>query len=155
MKKHHEIFNEIRKFLRNNYGDLLEEHEEGGHLVIKDSGIWIESDEMELTVGYNLIHQHFNLEYENLEMAIERFFELLTRRKKITKCFKGKFSYSHKIELEKQNGEFENLGTVSTWFYPFWKKTTREIQIVEGLIPFAELKSEYNRIKTMHNNLYI
>ena len=147
MKKHQLIFEKIKKLFSDQFGKDLNEYEDGSHLTIGETGIWISSDDRELTVGYGLVHQHFDPEYDDIQIAIDRIFNLLTKRKRITKYYKGNFSYKNKIDLILNESEFENLGTAMTWLFPFWKKTKKEVQIEEGLIDSSTIEDDLKKIK--------
>ena len=147
MKKHQIIFEKIKKFLSEQFGQDLNEYEDGSHLTIGETGIWISSDDRELTIGYGMVHQHFDPEYDDIQIAIDRFFNLLTKRKRITKYYKGNFSYKNKIDLVINDSDFENLGTAMTWLFPYWKKTKEEVQYEESLIDFSKIEKELVEIK--------
>ena len=147
MKKHQIIFEKIKKFLSEQFGQNLNEYEDGSHLTIGETGIWISSDDRELTIGYGMVHQHFDPEYDDIQTAIDRFFNLLTKRKRITKYYKGNFSYKNKIDLVINDSDFENLGTAMTWLFPYWKKTKEEVQYEESLIDFSKIEKELEEIK--------
>ncbi len=147
MKKHQAIYFKIKELLKNHFGSDLKEYEEGDHLTIGESGIWISCEERELTVGYGLVHQHFDPEYDDVQIAIDRFFNLLTKRKRITKYYKGNFAYKNETDLILSDSEFENLGTAMTWLYPYWKKTKKEIQFEENLIDSDSIEKELKEIK--------
>lgn len=147
MKRHQAIYSKIKELLKNHFGSDLKEYEEGGHLTIGETGIWISSDDRELTVGYGLVHQHFDPEFDDIQIAIDRFFNLLTKRKRITKYYKGNFAYKNETDLILSDSEFENLGTAMTWLYPYWKKTEKEIQFEESLIDSDSIEKELKEIK--------
>ena len=147
MKKHQIIFEKIKKFLSEQFRQDLNEYEDGSHLTIGETGIWISSDDRELTIGYGMVHQHFDPEYDDIQIAIDRFFNLLTKRKRITKYYKGDFSYKNKIDLVINDSDFENLGTAMTWLFPYWKKTKEEVQYEESLIDFSKIEKELEEIK--------
>ena len=152
MKKHQIIFNKIKELLKNRFSGELEEHDDGMYLSIGDSGIWISSDDQELTVGYGLVHQHYDPEYDSLEQAVEHFFNLLTCRVRRTDFYKGEFAYRHKIELELSNGNHDSLGSAMTWLFPYWKRTTKQVTFQDKLLNIDEIQSEtYHNQETMHN----
>jgi ribosomal protein S15P/S13E len=145
MKKHQAIHSKIKELLKNHFGSDLKE--DGKHLTIGETGIWISCDDRELTVGYGLVHQHFDPEYDDIQNAIDRFFNLLTKRKRITRYYKGNFSYKNKTELILNDSEFENLGTAMTWLFPYWKRMKKEVQYEENLIDPLTIEKEVNEIK--------
>jgi len=147
MENHQVIYFKIKEFLKKHFASDLIEYEDGSHLTIGETGIWISFNEREISVGYGLVHQNFDPKYDDIQIAIDRFFNLLTKRKRITKYFKGNFSYKNEIELILNDSEFENLGIAMTWLFPYWKKTRKEIQYKENLIDFALIEKEVNEIK--------
>lgn len=118
------IFEQIKTFLLKYFENVLKEYDDGTHIVIGDSGIWISLDQNELTVGYGMNHQHFNSEYE-IQQAVDLFFNLLTRKKRITQFFKGKYAFKNRVEVEVNAGVYMVLGRSSSWLYPFWKKNAK------------------------------
>jgi hypothetical protein len=50
MKKHQAIHSKIKELLKNHFGSDLKEYEDGKHLTIGETGIWISCDDRELTV---------------------------------------------------------------------------------------------------------
>jgi len=147
MKQHQIIFERIKAILKKNFGKELSELEEGKNLSIGKSGIWISSDNSELTIGYGINHKHFNPEYDDMNEAIETFFNLLTKKKRITKYYKGTFQFKNKIEVESENNEFHELGISLNWFFPFWKKTKEEVLIENGIIEYSLLEKEFLNLK--------
>ena len=125
------------------------EHDHGNYIVIEDSGIWLSVDEDELTVGYELVHHHYNPAFEDITEAVDRLFHLLTCRVKTTYFFKGDFSYKHRVELELPNGTFEHLGAAMTWLIPFWKKTKKEVSFSKNLLERSTIEADIKRIKDM------
>ena len=147
MKKHQVIYSKIKELLMKHFESDLKEYEDGSHLTIGETGIWISSDDRELKVGYGLVHQHFDPEYDDIQIAIDRFSNLLTKRKRITKYYKGNFSYKNETELILHDSEFENLGTAMTWLFPYWKKTKKKVQYEESLIDSSAIEKEIKEIK--------
>ena len=147
MKKHQVIFDKIKEFLTSQFGDRITEFEDGTHLTIGDSGIWISSDDRELTVGYGMIHTHYDAEYDDLNQAVEQFFNLLTKRKRITEFLKGKFVYKLKAEIELNEANYEEIGTSMTWLFPYWKRTVERVAFDEKLIAHSEIEGKIDEIK--------
>ncbi len=147
MKKHQLIFDKIKKLLSEKFGTDLDEYEEGTHLSIGDSGIWISVDDSELTVGYGMNHRHYHYEYNDINEAVDDFFNLLTRKKRITEFYKGKYAYKSKAEIENGIGEFKELSTSLTWLFPYWKRTRTKVKIEQNLIDYARIKKEILEIK--------
>ena len=147
MKKHQIIFEKIKKLLSEQFGQELNEYEEGTHLTIGDTGIWISVDDFELTVGYGMNHRHYHYEYDDINEAVSEFFNLLTRKKRITEFYKGKFAYKNKVEIENSDGEFNELSTSLTWLFPYWKKTRTKTEIEPSLIDYSKVENEILEIK--------
>lgn len=147
MKKHQHIFDKIKKLLTTQFGTDLDEYEEGTHLTIGDSGIWISVDDSELTVGYGMNHRHYHSEYDDINEAVNEFFNLLTGKKRITEFYKGKNTYKVKAEIETAIGEFKELSTSLTWLFPYWKKTRTKTKIEPSLIDYAKIEKEILEIK--------
>jgi len=147
MKKHQVVYTKIKELLKKHLESDLNESEDGAHLTIGETGIWISSDDRELTVGYGLVHKHFDPENDNIQEAIDRFFDLLTKRKRITNYFKGNFPYKNKTELILNDSEFENLGTAMTWLYPYWRRTKKEVKFEESLVDRSIIEREIEELK--------
>jgi len=149
MKNHQIIFIKIKKLLSKQFGEDVNIYEDESHLSIGDSGIWISMDEDELTIGYGVNHRHYHYEYDEIIGAVDELFNLLTREKRITKYYKGKYQYKIKAEIQDSNGEFKELSTSMTWLYPYWKKTGKKIEVIGSLIDYNEIKKEIAEIKIL------
>ncbi len=147
MKKHQLIFEKIKTFLSEQFGEALNEYEEGTHLTIGETGIWISVDDSELTIGYGMNHKHYQPEYDEITEFVNEFSNLLTRQKGITVFYKGEFAYKNKVEIENSEGEFKELGTSLTWLFPYWKKTRVKIRIEPSLIDSSKVEREIVEIK--------
>jgi hypothetical protein len=143
---HHEIFDKIKTMLKEYFKENLKEFEEGKYLTISDSGIWISVDDTELTIGYGLASRHYNTEYDDISTGIDSFYNLLTKRKKITRFFKGGFCYKTKIEVELRKDCYDYFGTLMTWLFPFWKTTTTEIKFEDKFINSLEFENSITAI---------
>lgn len=148
MKKHQELYTKFKVLLINYFGSNIKEYDEGKYVTISDSGIWISCDEKEMKIGYGYVCQYFSSSYDDIQKAIDLFFNLLTKRKRITKYYKGRFCYKHKTEIILINSKFENFGAVITWFFPYWKKTQIEIKYEENLVVDSIIA-----IETIKNNM--
>ena len=147
MKKHHVLFTKIKDLLKSNFGADLKEYDEGTHLTINDSGIWIDCDDSQLTIGYGLAHTHYNPDYDNIHNAVENFFDLLTKRKRITIYYKGSFQFKNITEFVISDSEYEHVGTSKTWLYPYWKKTHTKVKLIEPLLDSSKILNEIEEIK--------
>ncbi len=151
MEKHEKIYERIKELLIQLFPKELNEIEDENHISIGETGIWISSDSRELTVGYGLVHIHYDPKYDDLSKVIDVFFNLLTCKKQITKFYKGNFSYKYQVDLLLADNEIFNLGTSMTWLFPYWKKTTRKVQVEDEIIELDKIKNDINEIKTLHN----
>ncbi|MTI29321.1 hypothetical protein [Xanthovirga aplysinae] len=154
MKKHQVIFEKVKILLEKVLGEKLnihvEEYDDGykeTHLTINDTAIWISCDDKELTVGYGLTHTHYDPQYDNIQMGIDRFFNLITKRKRITNFYKGNFSYKNKTEIVIDDSTYEDIGIAMTWLFPYWKKTKKEVIYEESLIDQSKIEVEIKEIK--------
>jgi hypothetical protein len=133
--------------LKEYFKEDLKEFEEGTHLTIADSGVWISVNDSELSLGCGLICNYYNPDYDDINIGIERFFNLLTKRLRITNFYKGDFSYKHIVDIELKENQYEALGTAMTWLYPFWKTTTTKIRFEEKLINSLDFENRTQEIK--------
>ena len=147
MKKHQLIFDKIKGLLYEQFGEDLNEYEEGTNLSIGNSGIWISVDTQELTIGYGTNHRHYHSEFHDINEALDDFFNLLTRKKRITEYYKGKYAYKIRTEIENASGIFKELSTSLTWLFPYWKKTRTTVEIKQNLINYAEIEKQIVEIK--------
>ena len=147
------VFDKIHKLVEKYFGEKLDiqidesENYREIHLSIKDSEIWISCDDRELTIGSGFNHSHYNVEYDDINMGINELFNLLTKRKKHTKYFKGNSCYKVKTEIETKDSNFSLLSTSSTWNFAFWKPTTVKVIYDEKQIEEAVIKTEMDEIK--------
>ncbi|WP_299765362.1 hypothetical protein [uncultured Dokdonia sp.] len=113
--------------LKEEFQEGIKEYEEGNHLTLVGTGFWISSDVRELTIGLEFNHKHYNFEYDSMEDAIDTFFYILTKRKKITNYSKGLRIFKTKVEIEIKDEKPIDFGTTFTLPLQFWKKTKTEI----------------------------
>lgn len=146
MVHHQKIFKEISDLLSKHVAVKLDEVDHGTQLTIDETEIWLDCDPHELTIGYGLVHHHYNPNHNDLKKAIEQLINVLTRRKRITTYHKGNRIFKRKTEIEVQNGKFEHFGTAMTWAFPFWRRTTKTIQFHEPLIDFIKIENEIQAI---------
>ena len=113
MKNHQILFEKIKILLENHFGDKvnldIDDYKDGyieSHLTIKDTDIWISSDEYEFTIGSGFNHRHYNPEFDSLKECTDELFNLLTKRKKITEYYKGKSCFKIKIWILLLNAAF-------------------------------------------------
>jgi hypothetical protein len=146
MTDHQRIFLKIKDLLSNHVTLKTEVLDYGTHLEIDEGEIWIQSDPNELTIGYGFSHIHYNPTHDNLRKGIERLFNLLTKRKRVTSYFKGDKIFKERTEIELQEGKFEHFGTTMKWLFPFWRRTTKEMSFQPPLIEFHKVENELKEI---------
>jgi hypothetical protein len=148
MKKQQLIFEKLKTFLQEQFGEELIEHDDGTHLTIGKSEIWIAVNQLDLIIGHGPNHSHFNPEWEDISKAVTLFFDILTKRIRIIKYYKGTFVFKVKTDVEIEHGNFEHISTSLTWLFPFWKKTKEEIRFIAPIIDRVEIEKEIETIKT-------
>ena len=155
MKNHQIIFEKTYSLLQKCFGDKLNIHVDNyadgytdTHLSVSEYDIWISCDDKEITLGHGANHKHLNPEYDDIYKGISEFFDLLTKRKRITKLYKGSTCFSIKTEIEIDTGKYKTLGTSTFLFYPFWKKTTKQVEVEERIIELKEFEKQIEEIKS-------
>jgi hypothetical protein len=147
MKRHEEIFLKTKELLKQQMGLEIIEYDDGNCFAVGESNIWMGVMEDNIMVGYGAMHNHYYPEDDNLEDAVESFFNLLTKPKQVTLYFKGEFEYKQKAELVIGELEHKSLGSAMTWLFPFWKKTKKKI-IMEGpIIDGVKIEKEIEEIR--------
>ena len=142
MVDHEQIFIGIKDILSRHTTVKIDEVDYGTHLTIEQTGIWMECDRQELTIGYGLAHVHYDPKYDDLRLALDRLFNLLTRRKRITLYSKRDQVYKEKTELHLGDDRFEPLGVAMTWMFPFWQRTTTTVRFEEPLIEYSKIEND-------------
>ncbi|WP_074405976.1 hypothetical protein [Aquimarina megaterium] len=155
MKPNQYLFEKFSNLLNEEFSQSINEYEDGNHLTIEDTGFWISIDDKELTIGFGLNHTHYNFDYNSMEDAIDTFFLLLTKRKKITDYSKGLKIFKTKVEIEVGNEKLIDLGTTSTFSLQFWKKTESKISYSNELLKTEKVtelwKELINYAQQWHN----
>ena len=146
MKPNQYLFEKFSSLLNKEFSQSINEYEDGNHLTIEDTGFWISLDDKELTIGFGLNHTHYNFDYDSMEDAIDTFFLLLTKRKKITDYSKGLRIFKTKVEIEVDNEELINLGTTSTFPLKFWKKTESKISYSNELLNTEKVMAQWKEL---------
>lgn len=154
MKKHEVLFFKIKDLLKANFGSDLKEFDDGTHLTVSDSGVWISCDDSELTIGHGFTHNHYNPAFDNLSEAVENFFDLLTKRKRITSYYKGSFQYKNTTEFALSDSAYKHIGTSMTWVFPYWKKTKKKVKFIAPLIDSSTIWNEMEEIKNYAQQSY-
>jgi hypothetical protein len=134
MKPNQYLFEKFSNLLKEEFHQVVKEYDDGNHLTVGDTGLWISLGEKELTIGFGLNHTHYDFDYDSKEDAIDTFFLLLTKRKKITNYSKGSRNYRTKVEIEIDNEEMVDLGTTATFPLQFWKRTESKISFENELL---------------------
>lgn len=143
MVDHQQIFNEIKDILSKHVQIKVDELDYGTHLAIERTGIWMECETHKLTIGYGLAHRHYEPKHDDLRLALDRLFNLLTRRKRITVYSKGSKIFKERTELQLNEDIFEELGVVMTWVFPFWLRSTTRVTFEEPLIESNRIENEF------------
>ncbi|MCC6700760.1 MAG: hypothetical protein IT221_04505 [Fluviicola sp.] len=147
MKAHQIVYENIKTILKDYFGDEIKEYEAGEHMTIGNTGVWLSSDEYELTIGHGINHRHYHCEINNMNDAIDEFINILTRRKRITNTYKGKYLYKSETEIENQNGDFIVLSSSLSWYFPFWKKTKIETHNIGRIIDSQDIIRQIEELK--------
>lgn len=143
---HQEIFVKIKDLLSKHATIKVDELDYGSHLTIDQTGIWLETDAKELTIGYGLAHTHYDPKRDNLKQAVEKLFNLLTKRKKITLYLKGDKVFRERTEIELGDNKYQHIGTAINWIFPFWKSTTKQVTFENSLMKPSDIENEINEI---------
>lgn len=150
MEKHEIIFEKIKILLQKYCTEKVQistdEYNET-HIIINGSEIWLSCEENYLTIGYGMGHRHYDSETDNLYKVIEEFFNLLTKRIRITEYYKGNHCYKIQTEIEQTDSFFEERSTSINFFVPFWKKTTKKVSFKEKVIEKILIEREINEIR--------
>nr|WP_042289982.1 hypothetical protein [Nonlabens ulvanivorans] len=140
------LFEKFSNLLNEEFSQTINEYDEGRHLTIGDTGFWISLDDKELIIGFGLNHTHYNFDYDSMEDAIDTFFLLLTKRKKITDYSKGLKIFKTKVEIEVDNEELINLGTTATFPLQFWKRSESKISYVNEFLKTEKITEQWKEL---------
>ena len=146
MKPNQYLFETFSNLLKEEFYQAINEYDEGNHLTIGDTGFWISMDDKELTIGFGLNHIHYNFDFDSMENAIDTFFLLLTKKKKITNYSKGLRIFKTKVEIEVDNEELINLGTTTTFPLQFWKRTESKISYAKELLNTEKVTEQWKEL---------
>ena len=149
MWDYQKTFEKIKEILETHLKGQVNEFENGTHLTISGSEIWISTESGEFTIGYGLPHTHYDPEYDSLNNALDDFINLLTKRKRVTLFLKGNMIYKVKTEIEIDNQKFREFGTSMTWFFPFWRKTTKIVIFENPVIEYSKIEKEIKDLKVL------
>ncbi|MCH2194916.1 hypothetical protein [Kordia sp.] len=142
MKPQQLIFEKIEQFLKEGFEELLVFYDNGKHISVEETGLWIAVDESELTIGFEENYRQFNPEWEDISNAVTMFINILTKQKRITQYRKGSFIFKTKLEVEDENENFKYTSTSMTWLFPYWRKTTQKISFIEPIIQYKKVAKE-------------
>jgi hypothetical protein len=151
MADHQEVFKKIKDFLSRHATIKVDDLDYGTHLTIDKTEVWMESDPAELTIGYGLGHRHYNPKHDDLRPALDKLFNLLTKRRRITLYSKRDKVFKEKIEIQLSEDKYEELGTQFKGMFPFWQKTTERIRFEEPLIEYSKVEKEITEIYGLLN----
>ena len=143
MKPNQYLFEKFSSLLKDEFHQAVKEYDNGNHITIGETGLWISLDKKELTIGLGLNHIHYDFDYDSMEDAIDTFFLLLTKRKKITDYSKGSRNFKTKVEIELNNKETLDLGTTATFPLQFWKRTESKIFYQNELLNTEKVTKEW------------
>ncbi|TNJ41087.1 hypothetical protein KFZ70_02550 [Tamlana fucoidanivorans] len=146
MKPNQYLFEKFKNLLNEEFSQEINKYEDGNHLTIADTGFWISVDDKELIIGFGLNHTHYNFDYDSMEDAIDTFFLLLTKKKKITDYSKGSRIFKTKVEIEVDNEELINLGTTATFPLKFWKKTELKTSYSNELLKTEKVTEQWKEL---------
>ena len=146
MKSNQYLFEKFSNLLKKEFHEGIKEYDDGNYLAVGDTGLWISLDERELTIGFGLSHVHYDFKYDSMEDAIDTFFLLLTKRKKITNYSKGSRNFKSKVEIEIDNEEIVDLGTTATFPLQFWKRTESKISYSSELLNTEKITKEWKEL---------
>ena len=146
MKSNQYLFEKMSNFLREEFQQDIIEYDEGSHLTLGDTGFWISSNNKELTIGFGMNHTHYDFDFDSMEDAIDTFFLLLTKRKKITDYVKGSRIFKTKVEIELEDKELINLGSTATIPLQFWKRTESKISYQEGYLSTEQTTKQWKEL---------
>ena len=145
------LFDDIKALLQEHLNDDLRQHNDRRYLSISDSDIWFTADAFEFTVGFDFMHKHYDLRYDDWNEVVEHLCNLITKRKRITNYYKGGYLYKMMVEIELDSLRYQRLGTAVQILYPFWRRTRLETIFVDKLIDSAEFEKGMQSI--MHPSL--
>ena len=147
------IFESIYALLAKHIEIELREEDYGASFWGSDSGLWMDYDTSCLTIGFGASHRHHYPEHEDLRPVIEEFFNMLTRRKRITHYSKGGRFFKEEIEFELGDNQYRKFGRTIYLFVPFWKKTETEVHFEEPLLAHSDMESGINEIYKLLEDL--
>lgn len=140
------LFERMCHILKEEFKQDIKEHEDGSYLTLGDTGFWISSDDKELIIGLGLNHIHYNFDFDPMKAAIDLFFLLLTKRKKITDYKKGSRIFKTKVEIELENERSINIGTTGTIPLQFWKRTESKISYQKEYISIDKVDKQWKEL---------
>ena len=146
MKPNQYLFEKFSILLKEEFHQGIKKYDDGNHIAVGDTGLWISLNKKELTIGYGLNHIHYNFDYASMEDVIDTFFLLLTKRKKITNYSKGSRNFKTKVEIEIDNEETLDLGTTATFPLQFWKKTESQISYQNELLKTENITEKWKEL---------
>ncbi|MET2984939.1 hypothetical protein [Aureibaculum conchae] len=146
MKPNQYLFEKFSSLLKDEFHGVVKEYDDGNHISVGETGLWISLDKKELTIGLGLNHIHYDFDYDSMEDAIDTFFLLLTKRKKITDYSKGSRNFKTKVEIELDNKETVDLGTTATFPLQFWKRTESKISYQDELLKTEKVTKEWKEL---------
>jgi hypothetical protein len=151
MKRHQTIFLKIKQVLNTHLAERLIEHEGGEYLTIDGSEIWVACSSIDLIIGTGIFHNHYSDNEDNLEDSVQRIEDLLTKSIKVTTFYKGKSVFKQRFEIQ-GDGMAEEVGTVMTWLFQFWRPTTETVDVNDPILACADIREEMNEIRSVFHS---
>jgi hypothetical protein len=142
------LYQKLKSILKDEFKQDVIEYDDGNHITLGETGIWISCDSKEITIGFGMNHTHYDFDFDSLEDAIDIFFLLLTKKKKITNYKKGESVFKSMVEIEIENEESINLGITGTIPIRFWKKTEIEVSYQNKLLTSDKVSKQWKELIT-------
>lgn len=140
------LFERMSNILKKEFEQDILEHDEGNHITLGETGFWISSDDKELTIGLGMNHRHYDFNFDSMEDAIDVFFLLLTKRKKVTDYKKGSNIFKTKVEIELENGKSLDFGTTATIPLQFWKRTESIVSYEKEYLSTEKIEKHWKEL---------
>lgn len=140
------LFERMSNILKREFVDDILELDEGSHISLGETGFWISSNDRELTIGLGMNHRHYDFDFDSMEDAIDLFFLLLTKRKKITDYKKGSRIFKTKVEIEFENEKSLDLGTIATIPLQFWKRTESKVSYEKEYLSTEKVEKHWKEL---------
>lgn len=122
----------LQEYLSN---DLhIEKTEDQTKLTIGETGIWIEHNEgseEEILIGVE--HRDYR-HHPTQNDLVNTFFNLLTKRIRVCRSFKGNICFYETFDIELSDNRFYEFGSAGGFSIYFWKTTSVQVEFTEPYI---------------------